>query len=79
MKKALKNAFIPHKGNNHRPHALRPRFVVAACVAIIVVQVVFSFGAVSWFERSEMFGIIEVSALTDGTNAARLTCEANSA
>ena len=71
MRKALKNAFIPHEGNGYRPHALRPKIMAVVCAVIIAAQVVFSFGVAPWFERSQLFGIIEVNALTDGTNSAR--------
>jgi hypothetical protein len=71
MRKALKNAFIPHEGNGYRPHALRPKIMAVVCAVIIATQVVFSFGVAPWLERSQLFGIIEVGALTDGTNAAR--------
>ena len=71
MRQALKNAFIPHEGNNNRPRALRPKVIAIVCAAIIVVQVMFSFGAVPWLTRSRLFGVIEASALTDGTNVAR--------
>ncbi len=50
---------------------MRPKVIAIVCAAIIVVQVMFSFGAVPWLTRSRLFGVIEASALTDGTNVAR--------
>jgi len=38
----LRNAFIPHPGNDHRPHALRHKALTAYAVAVIVVKLAVS-------------------------------------
>lgn len=38
----LRNAFVPHPGNNHRPHALRHKALTGYALAVIAVKVVIS-------------------------------------
>ncbi len=71
MRKALKNAFIPHEGNDHKPHILRPRAIAAVCLVVVLAEAAFLFGMAHVAPRSRLFGIVVVNALTDGTNAAR--------
>ncbi len=64
------NVFVPHEGNDHRPHALRHKALTAYAVAIILVKVVVS-GAAFVYP-----GPSSTSDLTQGqviklTNAAR--------
>ncbi|MBI4426149.1 MAG: hypothetical protein HY567_01095 [Candidatus Kerfeldbacteria bacterium] len=42
VKRHLHNAFIPHPGNDHRPHALRHKALTAYAIIIVVVKVVVS-------------------------------------
>ncbi len=42
VKHHLHNAFVPHEGNDHRPHALRHRALTAYAVVIILLKVVVS-------------------------------------
>ena len=67
----LKKIFIPHEANGHRPHVLRAKTVVPVLIVIFIIQTVFFFGSSYLVPRSRLFGIVEVNALTDGTNAAR--------
>jgi hypothetical protein len=69
--KTLKKYFIPHPENEHKPHILRPRTVAFVILIAIAVESVFIFGATYLAPRSKLFGIVLVSALVDGTNAAR--------
>lgn len=69
--KMLKKYFIPHEGNGNRPNILRPRTVAFVIIVAVVVESVFIFGASYIAPRSKLFGLIETSALVDGTNAAR--------
>jgi hypothetical protein len=73
MQWTLKNIFIPREGNDHRPHVLRPRAIGLVVAVLVVVQFIFFFATSYVLPRSRLFGIIEVSALTDGTNQARAT------
>jgi hypothetical protein len=70
--KALKKYLIPREENHHRPHLLRPRMVVFVIMLAFVVESVFLLGASYVVPRSKLFGIILVSVLVDGTNAARV-------
>jgi Cysteine-rich secretory protein family len=72
-RKAFKKYFIPHEENGHKPQILRPRTVAFVILIAIVVESTFIFGATYLAPRSKLFGIILVSALVDGTNAARTT------
>jgi len=71
MIKKLKKYFIPHEGNDHKPHILRPKAVALVCLVVVAVESVFIFGTSYLAPRSQLFGIIVVNALIDGTNAAR--------
>ena len=71
MIEVLKNYFIPHKGNDHRPHILRPKAVLFVCVIAIIAESAFLAGSSFIIPRSQLFGLIVVPTLIDGTNAAR--------
>ena len=73
MFETLKKYFIPHEGNDHRPHLLRPKAVLFICVVTIVAESAFLVGSSLIIPRSRLFGIIVVNALIDGTNQARTT------
>jgi Cysteine-rich secretory protein family len=67
----LKKVFIPHEANGHRPSVLRAKTIVPVLITIVIIQTVFFFGSSYLAPHSRLFGLIEVNALTDGTNAAR--------
>lgn len=69
--KTLKNYLIPHEGNDHRPHLLRPKAVAFVILIALVVESALLFSSTSLIPRSKLFGIVVVNALIDGTNAAR--------
>lgn len=69
---AFKKYFIPHEGNGHQPHLLRPRSVVFVLVIALAIELLFWIGATELAPRSRLFGVILVNALVDGTNANRL-------
>ncbi len=69
----LKKYLIPHEGNDHRPHILRPQAIVFVCLIAIVIEATFLFGSSYVIPRSRLFGTILVNALVDGTNEARLS------
>jgi len=74
MKKRVshfKKYFIPHEENDHRPHLLRPRTVAFVLAVVIVLESAFILSASYVIPRSKLFGLVAVSALVDGTNAAR--------
>jgi hypothetical protein len=67
------NYFIPRKGNNNRPHILRPRSIAFVVMVALVAESAFVFGAKYIIPQSKLFGIIEVNALVDETNQSRVT------
>lgn len=69
----FKKYFVPHEANDHRPHILRPRAVAFVCLVALGIEALFIFGSAYIIPRVRLFGIIIVSALVDGTNAARTT------
>jgi hypothetical protein len=76
MKKAwgaFKKWFIPHQENDHKPHILRSRTIVVACILAIAIEFFFLSDLSMPAFRSPILGDIVVSALTDGTNSARVT------
>jgi hypothetical protein len=73
IKGIIKKYFIPHEGNDHKPHILRPRIVVFVCMVALVAEATFLLGAKYVIPQSKLFGIIEVNALVDGTNQNRVT------
>ena len=70
--RTLKEYFIPHEGNDNRPHILRPRAIAFFCVVVLVAESVFVFGAKYVAPRSRLFGIIEANVLVDETNQSRI-------
>ncbi len=63
VKQAAKNYFIPHEGNDHKPHILRARTVAFVCMVALVAESAFVFGAKYIITQSKMFGIVEANAL----------------
>jgi hypothetical protein len=72
IKQALKKYFIPHEGNDHKPHILRPRTVAFVFIVAIVAESAFLIGTKYVLPQSKLFGIVEVNALVDGTNQNRV-------
>src|SRR5690348_15523446 len=72
VRQAFKNSFIPHEGNDHKPHILRVQTIVFVIMVALVAESTFIFGAKYVIPNSKLFGIIEVNALIDGTNQARV-------
>ena len=68
----FKKWFIPHPENDHRPHILRPRTIAVVCALAVSAELLFLSGFSLPAFRSPLLGDIVVSALTDGTNAARV-------
>lgn len=73
VRRTFKKWFIPHEGNDHKPHILRPRTIFVVCLLAIAAELAFLSGFSMPAFRSPLLGDIVVSALTDGTNSARAT------
>lgn len=72
MWRGFRKWFVPHEGNDHKPHILRPRTVAAVCAIAIAVEFLFLSGISLPELRQPFLGDIVVSALTQGTNQARV-------
>ncbi len=71
MAQWFKKYFVPHEGNHHEPHILRPRIIAFACIVALVAEFAFTLTTTYIAPRSKFFGIIEANALVDETNQAR--------
>lgn len=71
IRERLKNGFVPHEGNDHRPKILRWKSVVTVCAIAILAESAFLYGAIHLESHSELFGIVVANTLTDETNSAR--------
>lgn len=72
MVQTLKNYFIPHPGNDHKPHILRPRAVAFVFIVMVVAESAFVLGSTYIVPRLKLFGLIEANALVDETNQQRV-------
>ncbi len=68
----LRNAFVPHEGNEHRPHALRHKALTAYAVAIVLVKVVVS-GLLLAYPGPSATANLTPANVIDYTNRARQT------
>ena len=71
-RQAFKNYFIPHEGNDNRPHVLRPRTIAFVVMIALVAESAFVFGAKYIIPQSKLFGLIEANVLVDETNQSRV-------
>ena len=69
----FKKYFVPHPGNDHRPHILRPRAIAFVFIVMLVAESTFIFGSTYIMPRVRLLGIIEANALVDETNQQRAT------
>ncbi len=73
VKDVAKDYFIPHADNAYKPQILSGRSVAFVIMIALVAESAFVFGAKYILPQSKLFGIIEVNALIDETNASRVT------
>lgn len=71
MKKVLKDYFIPHEKNDHRPHLLREVSLATLLVTALVLCVT-SFGSSYVITSTSLLGNVYSSVLVDLTNADRV-------
>lgn len=67
----LQNVFIPHEGNGHQPHILRPRTIAFVCLVALVGELGFLMAATYVIPRTRLLGLIDANALVDETNQQR--------
>lgn len=71
MIKSLKKYFIPHKNNEHQPHILRKRPVLAILVFILLIEGFFLVQIFLLFPNTSLFSSILPNVLVDLTNSDR--------
>jgi uncharacterized protein YkwD len=71
MFQRLKEYFVPHEGNDHRPHFLRSRYVARILLLLLVLEVGYLTQTLFVLPRSDYFAAIFASVLVDQTNLER--------
>ncbi len=69
----FKKYFIPHEGNDYRPHFLRPRMAIIILAWIFVAEFFVLLQAFVIFPRSKMLGTIFPATIVDFTNSDRIS------
>ncbi|MBI2035941.1 MAG: CAP domain-containing protein [Candidatus Liptonbacteria bacterium] len=72
MRKIFKKYFVPHDGNEHRPHFLRGKAVVNILTVILLLEVIFFVYAFLVIPNSSYLAAIFSTVLTDLTNESRV-------
>ena len=76
MKLILKNYFIPHPGNEHRPHILRIKAILYILVASLFVELLF-LAHITVIKQTGLLAEIISSVLVEQTNVNRTTLGIN--
>lgn len=71
MKRLFKKYFIPHKGNDHKPHILRTEAVLFFLGLILITEAWFLFEVTFLGVRSDFFAAIFSSVLIEEANKSR--------
>ncbi len=71
VKHHLHNAFVPHEGNDHRPHALRHKALTAYAVTIVAVKILVG-GLLLWYPGPSLTSNFTADAIIRLTNNARI-------
>lgn len=72
MKYALKKYFIPHEGNDHKPHVLRSETVFAVAIGLLVVEFLFLLQTFVLIPATSYFANVLPNVLVSNTNEARV-------
>ncbi len=78
MRSFFKRYFIPHPGNDHKPHFLRPRNVAWLAGGVLVLELLF---LLNWYvvvPRTDFFAAILPGVLVDFANQERIEAKLNS-
>src|ERR1035437_7875431 len=67
----LKNYFIPHVGNDHKPHSLRRKSVLTIFLVIIVIELGFLAQVFVVFDKTKFLASVLPGVLTVLTNDER--------
>ena len=71
MRNHLKDYFIPHKNNDHKPHFLRKKSLAFIVSCLIVVEIAFIASTLSFFRNSDFLAAVLPSVLVSLTNENR--------
>lgn len=69
--RTLKKYFIPHEGNDHKPHFLRPKSTTFVLAAILFLELMFLFNAFYIYPVSNFLASILPAVLVEETNTRR--------
>lgn len=72
MRRILKDHFIPHNGNDYKPHFLRTKVVVGLLALIIAVEGFYLAQTLVIFPKSDYLAAIFATVLIDQTNEVRV-------
>ncbi|HTY39647.1 MAG TPA: CAP domain-containing protein [Candidatus Paceibacterota bacterium] len=72
MLRFLTKYFVPHPSNDHQPHLLRTRALLALGAVLIVVEAVFLVQVLIIFPNANFLATIVATVLVDRTNASRV-------
>ncbi len=67
----LERLFVPHEGNDFRPHALQKAAVVGMGLLILITFTIANFQSIIWIGSSWLVSTVLPAVVTDETNAAR--------
>lgn len=71
VRKHLKHALIPHKGNHYRPHLVRLHGITAVLILSLFIQLAYGYFSAGRIEVLGRVSDISASELVSGTNAER--------
>lgn len=77
MRKLFKKYFIPHPGNDHKPHILRLEASLVILSAVLILETLFLLNSFLIYDRTDFFAAILPDVLVDETNINRETANIN--
>jgi hypothetical protein len=72
MKGFFKKYFVPHSGNDHRPHLLRIQTLLILLSMLLLLEIIFFLQVVFLSRSTNFLALVLPDVLVDETNAARL-------
>jgi len=73
MEHTINKYFIPHEGNDHKPHLLRGKAIVTLSILVLLVQVAFVLQRYGALPTSRLLALVLPDALISQTNGQRIT------
>ena len=78
MKLTLKKYFIPHKGNDHKPHILRWEATIVILSAILLIETLFFAQVFLIGKNTNFLAAVISNVIVDKTNAERIDIDLSS-